>query len=236
MRIETLRRTAVAVALAALAAVPARAADNVTVGTVGSASANLWPVYIGINKGFFAAENLNVELIFVQSSANLVHQLTAGSLNITMSTGLVDPIRAIDQGAPIAIVRFEVQAPPYALSAKASIKSLAELKGKNLVLWVGFANTVSRAIPQGLTVTTDGSKVQISGPDKQLVGQFASDPAAARQLVVLKLSAAAGAGARLRAAPTARLAPRSFTLRPIEKVLLLFITSCLRELSFLLQF
>jgi NitT/TauT family transport system substrate-binding protein len=119
---------------ATLALAPVRAAESVTVGTVGSASANLWPVYIGINKGFFAAENLNIDLFFVQSSANLVQQLTAGSLNITMSTGLVDPIRAIDQGAPIAIVRFEVQAPPYALMAKAGIKSLKELKGKTISL------------------------------------------------------------------------------------------------------
>ena len=47
-----------------------------------------------------------------------MQQLAAGSLDITMSTGLVDPIRAIDKGAPLAIVRLEVQAPPYALLAK----------------------------------------------------------------------------------------------------------------------
>jgi ABC-type nitrate/sulfonate/bicarbonate transport system substrate-binding protein len=127
---------------ATLALAPVRAAETVTVGTVGSASANLWPVYIGINKGFFAAENLNIDLFFVQSSANLVQQLTAGSLHITMSTGLVDPIRAIDQGAPIAIVRFEVQAPPYALLAKSGIKSLKELKGKTISL--GGAKDITR--------------------------------------------------------------------------------------------
>jgi NitT/TauT family transport system substrate-binding protein len=110
------------------------ALDNVTIGTVGSASANLWPVYIGINKGFFAAESLKVDIVFVQSSANLVQQLAAGSLDITMSTGLVDPIRAIDQRAPLAIVRLEVQAPPYALLAKPAIKSLKELKGKVISL------------------------------------------------------------------------------------------------------
>jgi NitT/TauT family transport system substrate-binding protein len=112
----------------------AHAQDTVTIGTVGSASANLWPVYIGINKGFFAAEKLKVDVVFVQSSANLVQQLAAGSLDITMSTGLVDPIRAIDQRAPIAIVRLEVQAPPYALLSKPSIKALGELKGKVISL------------------------------------------------------------------------------------------------------
>src|SRR5205814_9538573 len=51
----------------------------------------------------------------------------------------------------------------------------AELKGKNLVLTVGFANTISLALPAGLNVAVEGAKIHISGPDKQLVGQFASD-------------------------------------------------------------
>src|SRR5262245_64883049 len=94
----------------ALLPATAGAAETVTVGTVGSASANLWPVFIGINKGFFAGENIKLDVVYVQSSANLVQQLAAGSLDITMSTGLVDPIRAIDQRAPLAIVRFDVKA------------------------------------------------------------------------------------------------------------------------------
>ena len=117
-----------------LAGPAARAADSVTVGTVGSASANIWPVFIGLKKGFFEAENLKVDIVYVQSSANLVQQLAAGSLDITMSTGLVDPIRAVAQKASIAIVRLEVQAPPYALVAKSSIKALKDLKGKVISL------------------------------------------------------------------------------------------------------
>jgi ABC-type nitrate/sulfonate/bicarbonate transport system substrate-binding protein len=121
---------------------PARAADFVSIGTVGSASANLWPVYIGIKKNFFDRENLNVDITYVQSSANLVQQLTAGSLDITMSTGLVDPIRAIDRGAAISIVRFEAQAPPYALVSKPSIKKMEDLKGK--VISLGGPKDITR--------------------------------------------------------------------------------------------
>jgi large subunit ribosomal protein L6 len=51
----------------------------------------------------------------------------------------------------------------------------AEVKGKALVLSVGFANTISVPVPTGLTVVVDGLKIHVSGPDKQLVGQFASD-------------------------------------------------------------
>ncbi|MBV8781542.1 MAG: 50S ribosomal protein L6 [Phycisphaerae bacterium] len=51
-----------------------------------------------------------------------------------------------------------------------------EQKGKNLVLSVGYANTIPIAIPTGLDVKLEGvNKIHIAGPDKQLVGQFASD-------------------------------------------------------------
>ncbi len=138
----TLRRAALAIALAALAAAPSRAADSVTVGTVGSASANLWPVFIGLNKGFFAEQNVKIDLVYVPSSAQMIQQLTSGSLDVTMSTGLVDPIRAIDKGSPIAIVRLESQSPPYALVAKGAIKSFAELKGK--VISLGGPKDITR--------------------------------------------------------------------------------------------
>src|ERR1700674_12173 len=74
---------------------PLRAQDTVIMGTVGSASANLWPVFIGLDKGFFAAENIKIDLVYVPASAAAIQQLAAGSLNMTISTGLVDPIRAI---------------------------------------------------------------------------------------------------------------------------------------------
>jgi NitT/TauT family transport system substrate-binding protein len=132
----------VAVAFATLPALPALAADTVIVGTVGSASANLWPVFIAVNKGLFAANDIRIDLVYVQSSAALIQQLTAGSLDLTMSTGLVDPLRAIDKGAPLAVVGFEAQSPPYALVAKPAIKSFAALKGKTISL--GGAKDITR--------------------------------------------------------------------------------------------
>jgi NitT/TauT family transport system substrate-binding protein len=145
MGMDRSRRAVIASLLAGAAmfvAPAASAAEAVTVGTVGQASANLWPVFIGLNKGFFAAEDLKVDVVYVQSSAQLVQQITAGSLDICMSTGLVDPMRAIGMGAPIAIVRVEVQAPPYALLAKPGIKSLKELKGK--VISLGGPKDITR--------------------------------------------------------------------------------------------
>ena len=57
-----------------------------------------------------------------------------------------------------------------------------EQKGKHLVLSVGYANTISVAIPLGLDVKLEGvNKIHIAGPDKQAVGQFASDLRAIRK-------------------------------------------------------
>jgi ABC-type nitrate/sulfonate/bicarbonate transport system substrate-binding protein len=121
---------------------PVRAVDTVSIGTVGSPSANLWPLFIGLEKGFYAAENLKAEVVYIQSSASVIQQLSAGSLEMSMSTGLVDPLRAIDQGAALALARFEVQVPPYALMATGSIKTLGDLKGK--VISVGGPKDITR--------------------------------------------------------------------------------------------
>src|SRR5947209_8567929 len=125
-----------------LLAPAAKAADTISVGTVGQASANLWPVFIGIDKGFFAAEDLNIDVLYVQSSAQIVQQLASAALDISISTGLVDPMRAIGMGAPIAIVRVEIQAPPYAMLSKPSIKRLKDLKGK--VISLGGPKDITR--------------------------------------------------------------------------------------------
>jgi large subunit ribosomal protein L6 len=51
----------------------------------------------------------------------------------------------------------------------------AELRGKELVLSVGYANQITKSVPPGLTVTVEGSRINVSGPDKQVVGMFASE-------------------------------------------------------------
>jgi len=138
-----LRRAVLCAAvLACLAASAARAAEPVTLGSVGQASANLWPELIALDKGFFADEGLQVDIVYVQSSAALVQQLAAGSLGIATQTGLADPLRAVGMGAPIAVVRIDVQAPPYDLVAKPGITNMKELKGK--VISLGGPKDITR--------------------------------------------------------------------------------------------
>ncbi len=51
----------------------------------------------------------------------------------------------------------------------------AEMKGKSIVLAVGYANTISVPIPASVTVNLEGNKVVVTGADKQAVGQFAAE-------------------------------------------------------------
>ena len=118
------------------------AAEPVTVASVGSASAALWPAEIGLAENFFAQHGLAVDWVFAPSSAAAIQQLAAGSLNLTIGSGLVNPLRAINQGADLAVVRIEIPYPEYALLASPKIKRIADLKGKTIS--VGGAKDITR--------------------------------------------------------------------------------------------
>ena len=49
-----------------------------------------------------------------------------------------------------------------------------EVQGKLLVMSLGFSSDIYVGIPEGITITADGSKVVVSGIDKQRVGELAS--------------------------------------------------------------
>ena len=52
----------------------------------------------------------------------------------------------------------------------------ATLNGKKLVVAAGFANKITRNVPDGVDVKVDGgTKIEITGIDKQKVGQFAAE-------------------------------------------------------------
>ena len=51
----------------------------------------------------------------------------------------------------------------------------AALEGENLVLSMGFSHPVKMKIPQGIKVTVEKNIINISGIDKELVGQFTAN-------------------------------------------------------------
>src|SRR5215510_7394675 len=98
--------------------------------------------YVALEKSFFTDVGVNPDIVHAQSNAAVVQQLAAGSLHMTNNSGLVDPIRANEKGAPVAILRVEIQRPPYALMAKPAIKTPPDIKGK--LVSVGGAKDITR--------------------------------------------------------------------------------------------
>jgi NitT/TauT family transport system substrate-binding protein len=142
MRKSLLKGVVVAAAVALSPALHAGAPDVVSVGSVDATSANLWPFQVALKNGYFDAANIKVDLVFAQSNASVIQQLAAGSYAVAPTAGMVDPIRAIDKGAPVALVRIVIQSPPYALLAKPEIKKIEDLKGKTLI--IGGAKDITR--------------------------------------------------------------------------------------------
>jgi NitT/TauT family transport system substrate-binding protein len=140
--LRNMARAALMFGMAVAVTPAAYAADIVSVGSVDATSANLWPLHIAVKNGYFDDANLKIDLVFAQSNASVIQQLAAGSYSVAPSAGMVDPIRAIDKGAPVALVRIVIQAPPYALLAKPEIKKIEDLKGK--IISIGGLKDITR--------------------------------------------------------------------------------------------
>jgi NitT/TauT family transport system substrate-binding protein len=128
--------------LVVAAGVPnARGAETLTMVTTGKGSAQQWPIFIAIAQGYMAQQGVTLDLVAASSTAAAMQQLAAGSAHIG-SGGLTDPLRAIDKGAPISLLRVETQVPPYSLWAKPAIRSVADLRGK--LISIGGAKDITR--------------------------------------------------------------------------------------------
>ncbi len=137
MKITSMRAAliAAAVSLLGMMASPAAQAEKIEAGAVGGPTATMWLFYVGFDEGFFKKNNVDLDIIFAPTAPGILQQLTAGSLDIVATTGVAEPIHAVDKGANnIAIARIIGLNSPYALEAKPTINSIKDLKGKTIVL------------------------------------------------------------------------------------------------------
>jgi NitT/TauT family transport system substrate-binding protein len=130
-----------AICLASWTSLKSAVAATITLVVTGQASANEWPIYIAKQKGYFTEVGVTLDTVVASSTASAIQQLAAGSGQIA-SGGLTDPIRAIDQGAKVALLRIHAQVPPYTLWAKPGIKTFNDLRGKLII--VGGAKDITR--------------------------------------------------------------------------------------------
>lgn len=49
-----------------------------------------------------------------------------------------------------------------------------EVRGKNILMQLGFSHPINFQIPENISVNAEGNKIEVAGVDKQLVGQVAA--------------------------------------------------------------
>lgn len=140
-----MNRAAVALAAAMFAAPsPSTSAQSslptLSYGTV-SVAAFDWPELVAQRLGFFAADGIAVEVIRTGSSAANAQQLVAGSLDVAECSSS-QAIEAIAGGAPIVAIQERVAAAPYFVMGRKGLTSIAQLKGKSII--VGGPNDITR--------------------------------------------------------------------------------------------
>lgn len=110
----------------------AQAPKKIAVGDVATIAPD-WPAFIAKEKGFYLKEGVDPEVTYVGNVASTVQQLAGGSFDIAMST-FDTAIRAIEGGASAVMIGGFVTKYPYSIVSSPSIKSVQDLKGKQVIL------------------------------------------------------------------------------------------------------
>jgi NitT/TauT family transport system substrate-binding protein len=118
--------TALAAALVLCASTAWSAQARVSV-NIPSKSLAIMPFYFGKDKGFFAGEGIDLQLVLMAPPIAIT-ALVSGELDFVITLGAGAP--AIMQGHPLKRIMYVQQDLTFALTAQPEIKSIRELKGK----------------------------------------------------------------------------------------------------------
>ncbi|HEY3305770.1 MAG TPA: ABC transporter substrate-binding protein [Candidatus Binatia bacterium] len=149
-------------------AAPADAADRVIIGNV-SRTVEQLPNYAANDKGFFAQEGIQGDVVLIGSTDTLIQALIAGQVNVA----IVDPspaINAVERGASLKIIGGTVPIAAYTLVGCGKYKTIKELKGTT----IGVVSLVSGSTiflremlkKEGLELNRDYAIIQ-GGPTTQ---------------------------------------------------------------------
>ncbi|MFC5067402.1 ABC transporter substrate-binding protein [Flaviflagellibacter deserti] len=189
---NTTRRTAMAVIAGAsfvLSAGPSLALEKIVgVTAQGGPTAQLFPFFIAMEKGYYKDEGLDVDIKFSKGSSDGARQLAAGNVEfaIVSAAALMQTQYA---GFPLKVI-MQVYYPDtfdIVVPEKSDIKSIADLKGKTLGLsdLAGGEVTMTRA-----SLSVAGVK---EGSEVKMVVAGEGDPTTIRSFEEGRIQAYAGA-------------------------------------------
>jgi NitT/TauT family transport system substrate-binding protein len=115
---------------AAASSAAARPLTKVIMGQTGT-SPQSWPMYVGMARGYFAEEGLEIESVVLSASATQTQALIAGDLHL--NTYSVDSLaKAVVAGAPLKLVGGAQEIPNFQIIVSPEITSFADLRGKTI--------------------------------------------------------------------------------------------------------
>ncbi len=134
---RALTPAALAVLLLMMVPIPREAAAQtqgltpVTAAVIG-VTTSIWPAIVAKEKGFFAENGLQLDMVTSGSSARSLQQVAAGAAQIG-SSSMVDAVRVIDSGANLKVFLNSQAVGTHSLIASKNIKSVTDLKGKRVM-------------------------------------------------------------------------------------------------------
>ena len=124
--------------------------------------------------------------VTVKGPKGTLTRTVAGSITVALDNGVINVTRPDDSkenrslhGLTRTLIANMVKGVSEGFSKELEINGIgyrAAKQGKDLVLKIGYSHDVIMTAPEGITVETPTpNKVVVSGPDKQVVGQFAAN-------------------------------------------------------------
>lgn len=96
-----------------------------------SKSANQWPLFIGVEEGFFAKEDLDIDIVVTRSSQKHLEDLNKGGVYDIGHQAADHIIRSVDKGSDLFMF-MGISSPNQSLIVQPDIIEFKDLKGKRL--------------------------------------------------------------------------------------------------------
>jgi NitT/TauT family transport system substrate-binding protein len=156
----------------ALAPAVVRAQTSVRIGTAVLGDYSLaGPFIVAVERGFFRAENLDVEFVPFRGGPNLVKAVISGEV-LLGAAGSTDILVFREAGMPLKMVATHTEGNHFTLNVAPEVQGAGDLKGKSIgvtsvgaTTWV-FARMVAKQ--QGWDPDRDVKIVGLGGLDAQL--------------------------------------------------------------------
>jgi ABC-type nitrate/sulfonate/bicarbonate transport system substrate-binding protein len=112
-----------------------QAASQSVRGAFPSPSIQILPMMVGVEKGFYKRERLDMELVFVRGASTAVQALLANQIHFIFSVGPQMP--AVWEGNDIMLLAQQVGRPTFSLVVTPDIQKIADLRGKKIGVTFG---------------------------------------------------------------------------------------------------